>query len=70
MLCEGSILTIFRAGKPYVSLTSLFEHCRDARRLQVDPMRKPSIGDVEIYLTLLIPEPENVMATWDIGTST
>jgi hypothetical protein len=40
---------------------------RDGRRLQVDPMRKPSISEVDIYLTLLIPEPENVMASWDIG---
>lgn len=42
----------------------------NTQRQQVDPMRKPSISEVDIYLTLLIPEPENVMASWDIEAAT
>ena len=58
-------------GEPkMLSLIRKLTSSSSARPAPSESSRKRTIGQLDIFLSLLIPQPEYVMAGWDISSAT
>jgi len=68
----GAVAVDTILGEPQINLLrrTLSSEALDIRSTPIEHARKRSIGHIDIFLSLLVPQPEYVTASWDIESAT